>query len=175
MTFNDGKEQETIKTFKNNGNYYEVEYLDGTLSKYYNSEESHYSYLEDTIMMQVFERDLELYDQYKKEIKINIITNIVAFLSMYASLSKENQLLACLAFSFMFFSLAKYRKNKKRLNELKKYRLYLEYMDEFQKNKDITKLLEIDSYYRVPLDLTTLDYYSYNDLKVLKRALKKKK
>lgn len=71
---------------------------------------------------------------------------------------------------------SKLPKELSKLNELKKYRLYISMMDELAKdeNKNILDVIEFEKLYQVPLSINTLDRYSYGDMKVLKKELKRR-
>lgn len=63
-----------------------------------------------------------------------------------------------------------------KLKELKKFRLYYSIKDELNKleNQDITKIIEAESIYRDPINIGTLDNFSFSEIKLLKKELKRR-
>lgn len=164
-----------IGNFTKNDNYYKIEYLDGSVAEYYNSDDKHDKILMNRMLKDAIERDKNLYKKYKKY----LINDIIKFLgTVYLlNLSRQIQLLYCLSFILNVISIVQFRKNLRNYLELKKYHDFLNIKNELEKNenKDITKLIEIDNFFKEDLNINNLDNYSNADLSLLKKELKQRK
>ena len=176
MTFYDGEENEKIISgYKINGNYVEIIYLDGS---------SELVDKTDGIIKEI-DNELEKFDEIKdkdlyKDLEMERNRNLILFLvSLPLSLmSIKRNILSIILVSLLIncYSFCKYLDNNKKLKELKKYRLYLSMMNDLKKdkNKDITKVIEFDSFYREPININTLDEFSLREVKIIKKELKRR-
>ena len=75
-----------------------------------------------------------------------------------------------------FLSGKKLIKTRKRLKDIKKYRMYLDIKEDLEKkeNSDIYDIIEFDKFLQVKLDLTTIDKYRYSDVKALKKEINRR-
>ena len=171
----DDKIIEGIKLY----NYcYEVKYLnnDNTILK--NLTENNLENDRIEMLRQAMERDLELYNSYKK----NVIRDLLAFsfssLSFVFSTSGKSQLLFCLLFTISIYFGNTLVSDLKKYIELKKYHIFLEIKDELKKkeNNDILNVIEFDKLYQDPkgIVIDNLDNYSIFDIKIIKKELKRR-
>lgn len=175
MTFNDGKEDITIKKYEKNNNNYFIEYLDGDCIIYYNSDKNHEEKIKNDILLQIGDRDKKYFDSITKKLKISII-ELVTLQIPFILNTGMNSYMFCLLFIINIYLIKSIRDNKKKLDELKKYRLYLEMKNDLEKkeNADITKIIEFDPFYRKPINLSTIDEFSLYDMKLIKKELKRR-
>ena len=82
--------------------------------------------------------------------------------------------IACIGFVVSLYFVSKWRKNSKRLKELKKYRILLENYNEFKNSPNLSKLIEFESLYREPINIFTIDKFSLNEIKIMHKVLNDK-
>jgi len=65
--------------------------------------------------------------------------------------------------------------NRKTVNDLKKYKMYLEMVGDgsYLENPNVLDVIEHERIYQIPLTINNLDKYSYGDIKVLYKDYKK--
>ena len=71
-----------------------------------------------------------------------------------------------------------YPQNQKYLREMKKYKLFLEFVDDLDivNQSSSLKLVCFDNIYQIPVDIDTIDeYFSYSDIKILNKQYKRLK
>lgn len=169
-----------IEKIDNNRNDYVIHYLDGREVTLYNQDEFYITMLGYIMLDQAIERDRRLYGLKKENFLINILMSALT-IEMYAGLTaiapKDYKSLAVISSAFMSTMAIKITADsKKQLNELKKYRIYLNMRKELEKqeNKDITKILEIDPYRRKKLNINTIDEFKLREVKLIKKELKRR-
>jgi len=176
MTFcgENQNKSEIITKVEYNNNYYNIHYLDGNESSFYNNDKNFLKELEEKMINQAKER----YEQDYNNILINKWGSFIVGLSSLNltsnSLNKGLLLLACIGFITSLYFINNWRNNKRNLKELKKYKILLENYNEFKNNPDISKLVEFESLYRDPVNIFTIDKFSLYDMKVMKKSLKNK-
>lgn len=178
MNFYDGKEEETIKEYKKHNNgYYEITYLNGESDYYYNDDPNHEEEIKEKMISQIIKRDLKFYNKCK----IDYIGSTIVFLASLPlsleSLKKDLTIVFIIATIIGAKSLMELCENRKKLKELKKYRMYLEIAEELEKeeNKNILDVIEFDKMYQVPLNLNTLDGYKNWEIKTLRKEINRRK
>ena len=171
---------EIIKNIEKNNLCYKVNYLDGTSKSFYTNDKEHLKELEKIMIEQAFDRDEEMYKSKKDEAFCNTAMSIVTIIS-YSCLNiiTPKDLKTIFVILTAFIATANVNMtvhSKKQLKELKKYRLFLEMYKDLEKieNKDITKILELDPYYRKNLNITTLDDFKLREVKMIKKELKRR-
>lgn len=187
MKFYDGKEPydvlgnyeihpTSIHQDNNNGiQYFKEIYLDGHTIGGFN-DKSYAKELDSKLLDLAKKRDEETFSdvrfQFDKDLMIFLLTAPVAIASAMASVG----VLFIIAGSISLYFASKLPKDKWKLNELKKYRLYISMMDELAKTENINILdaIEFERIWQIPLSINTIDRYSYRDMKVLKKELKRK-
>lgn len=178
MQFYDGREndKELIKDYLVNNDYIKVNYL-------YNDNPDIFMYTKEKeeeivnlMIEQALKRDEELYSKIYKETLINLSQTLLSMIPVILSLKNESQLLLCSSFIVGLIATTNLTENYKKLREMKKFRLYNSMKEELGKkeNKDITKIIEFDPFYRKPINIGTLDNFSYSNVKSIKKELKRR-
>lgn len=178
MKFYDGKEndREIIKDYSANNQYIKVNYLfdDSSFTYQYSKEK------EDEITKQMIEqalkRDEELYDKLYKKTKEYFAQTLLSLITLIMSIKGEIQLTLCLSFIAGLIASMNLTESYEKLKEMKKFRLYHSMKEKLDnpENKDITKIIEFDPMYRDPINMGTLDKFTYNDVKMIKKELKRR-
>jgi len=175
MTFcsKEQDERKIITKVEHVNNSYTLHYLDGSESTFINNDKEYLKKLEDIMIEQAKERNKNDYvNTY-----INKWGSFIVFLasvSLTSECFKKNMLnLACMGFVLSMCLFSEYRKNSKRIKEYKKYKILLENYKEFKENPNISKIIEVDAFYRDPVDIFNIDRYSLYDMRLMKKELKK--
>ena len=176
MKFYEGKEDTAIKEYTKEGIWYEIVYLNKESDYYPNEDPNHELEIQERIIKQAIEREKELLKRYNYE---EIISSIIFFMSLPTTCigwTKGPLNLLIISGIISVLSAIKLIKTKRRLKDIKKYRMYLDMKEDLEKkeNKDIYKILEHESCYQIDLDLKTIDKYSYGDVKTLKKEIEKR-
>ena len=173
MTFcgeNQNKSEIITKVEKRN-NYYTLQYLDGSEVSFYNNDKNYYKKLETQLIEQAEERN------YCNVVKTDKWCNFFVAISSLCLTNiaiRENILsLACVSFIASLYYVSQWRKNSKRLKELKKYKILLENYEEFKNDPNIAKVIEFEPLYREPVNIFTIDNFSLYDMKLMQKSLKK--
>lgn len=156
-------------------------YYNNIIVKYINGEERIFSIseknnIEQEMIKQARNRDEELFEKVYWEKKKYILQFAASFIPLTMSAKIQFALVFYIAFIYATVKLYQIVKTHKKLEELKKYRLFLGMQSELEKekNSDITKIIEIDPYERKEININTLDDFSYNDVKIIKKELKRR-
>lgn len=178
MNFYDGKEnnRDIIKNYYRNSDYIKVNYLYNDSSYTYNYSKTKEEEIINLMIEQALKRDEELYDKIYKETKIYLSQTLLSIIPLILCLKEDLQLLLCLTFIAGLISSMNLSESYEKLKEMKKFRLYHSMKKELDKpeNLDITKIIEFDPMYREPINIGTLDKFSYNDVKMIKKELKRR-
>lgn len=178
MTFYDGQEEnrEIIKDYFINKNYIKVNYLytDNPDIIIYTKEKE--EEIINLMIEQALKRDEELYDKTYKETLMDLSQTLLSMITVILSLKSESQLLLCFSFIVGLIGTTNLINNYEKLREMKKFRLYNFMKEELDKkeNQDITKIIEFDPFYREPINMGTLDNFSYRAVKNIKKELKRR-
>lgn len=166
---------EIIKNYTRNNDHYKIEYLDGSISEYYNSDNKYEETLMYRMTKEALIRDKNLYEKYKKYLKIDLLEFLLSIFAL--GLSQNVKLIFCIAILYLPFLLAKSLKDITKYIELEKYHDYLSIREDLKKteNRDILDIIEFDKIYQKPLNITTVDDYSAINLKILKKEINRRK
>lgn len=99
--------------------------------------------------------------------KLNYLNSILSAIFCGFNLVNKNTIGAIIFVLKSLIELKYSMSINKKVNELKKYKLFLEMvkdLDEINKS-GILKCIEFENIYQIPLDITTIDEYSYSDIK----------
>ena len=176
MKFNEDTDlSEIIGNYTRNNDYYKIEYLDGSISEYYNSDNKHEEILMYRMTKEALIRDKNLYEKYKKYIKTDLIKFL--FSISILKISTKVELLFCIMFIYITFLIEKSLSDISKYKELSKYHDYLSIREDLKKieNRDILDIIEFDKIYQKPLNITTVDDYSAINLKILKKEINRRK
>ena len=172
------KRQDTIKSCKpNNEGGYVVEYFDGSTVQV-NGDLS-IKNIKEKMLIQAEVREIMMGGKYS-ELNIGQICLITALIiqilaTILVKVTFENQVI--LAFYSILIAwcgscLVKASREKK---ELKKYRLFLEMVQDLDKinDPDFLACIMPEKLYQTPVDITTIDNISTGDMKILYKKYKK--
>ena len=174
MNFNSlDKLSSTIFEYKKHSFNYTIYYLDGTKSEYYCSDEEHENKILKRMLEQAKTRDREMYDAWERLKKNAFLGFSLSFILFLLSFCSKSVILIIFMLFVSAVCLEQYLDYHNKFKELKKYRMYLSIMEELKKPENIKLLkeLEFDEIYQMPLNISTLDYFNYNDIKFLKKEL----
>ena len=176
MKFYEGKEDTTIKEYTKEGTWYEIVYLNNESDYYPNEDPNHELEIQERILKQAIEREEELLKKYNKDEIISTILFLISLPTAYISMTKAPMIIFLVSSIVAFLSGKKLIKTRKRLKDIKKYRMYLDIKEDLEKkeNSDIYDIIEFDKFLQVKLDLTTIDKYRYSDVKALKKEINRR-
>lgn len=164
----------TIKNYKKNGNCYHVEYLDGTTSDYVCYDDNESQRLEGIMVNQALDRQ-GMMNIEKIEKTRNVDCACAVLTSLYTSfLYNQNKFTLCTLMlvntgAWIHFA----RSNTTKVNELKKYKLFLEMYEDLSRVNEVELLSDIepDHIYQIPLTISHVDDYSYRQMKSLYKKM----
>ena len=166
---------EIIKKAECSNNFYNIDYLDGSCSSFINSDKEFLKQIEDKMINQAIDRDIDEFDMININKCVNLFLSLCTLSFTNVVLNEKLLPLACVGFALTLYCLNNVRKNSKKLNELKKYRILLKNYEEFKNNPNISEVVEFESLYREPVNIFTIDNFSLSDIKAMKKVLKNKK
>lgn len=165
-----------IKSFSNNGDNFSLEYLDGSVSSYVCSNNNERQRIINLMIKQAEERQENInLDKLELRKKCDLIITAISSVVASVHINNNKQLLLVLLFLFVFINY-EYKITNRKVKELKKYKLFLEllpYLEEVN-NPEILKCVEFDKIYQKDLDITTLDEYSYSQVKTIYKTYNEK-
>lgn len=178
MNFISDKEDlgKIIKKYKVNGNNYHIDYMDGSESNFFCSNENYDKELRDIMIKQAIERQKEFdLKTISKQNLFNTILLLVNLSLMPCFINNNDSTIIALSILILVAIIYKRRKNKKQIKELKKYKMFLEMINdiEYINNAGVLKCIEFENIYQKPFDIDTLDEYSYSDVKTIYKKVKK--
>lgn len=164
----------TIKRYKQTGNYYHIEYLDGSFSDYYCSDQKESERIEAIMKKQAIDREnlMDIEEIIRTKHK-DLAGASLTFLSSSFLYNYEKFSLCALTMAGAGICLKCATTKSSRIRELKKYKLFLE-IDKNLSNINECELLsevEPDHIYQVPLTISHVDDYSYREIKVLYKKM----
>lgn len=163
-----------IKSFSQNGLNFHVEYMDGSESNYYCSNDEEYERLTNLMVEQAILRNekmqLETLDIKKQLAKFT--TFLASYLSVL-SINRQKDLIGIISILITITSLKNFRDIKKKIAELKKYQIFIEIMDEIKlvNESKLLECIEFDHMYQIPLTINHLDEYSFREMKRIRNNL----
>lgn len=179
MTFYYGKDLgKIIKHYSGEAYNYKIKYLDGSEVGYYCPDEKRGEILEKIMLTQAENRDKVMFEIMDDSIKLRTLSIITNSIACAFTFNTHLLMLFCLNFILLIFNLKNYIDEKTKLNELKKYRIFLAIQEELKKeeNKGITDILSFDKIYQIPiLNINTIDEFSLKDVKKINEELTKRK
>ena len=168
FTYLDCDISKTIKSFSVDVYNYTIIYLDGSVSQYTSYNENEKLRLTKIMLDQAIDRQKNMDEKHLiKNMKLYYLNSILSVILVGFNIVNRNTIVAII---FILKSLIELRTSmsiNKKVNELKKYKLFLEMvkdLDEINKS-GILKCIEFENIYQIPLDITTVDEYSYSDIK----------
>lgn len=168
FTYLDADSSKIIKSFSVDGYNYTIIYLDGSVSQYTSYSENEKFRLTKIMLDQAIDRQENMDEKYLvKSMKVCYLNSILSAILGGFNLVNRNTIGAIIFIIKSLIELKYSMSINKKVNELKKYKLFLEMvkdLDEINKS-GILKCIEFENIYQIPLDITTVDEYSYSDIK----------
>ena len=171
MTFcsEEQESNEIIYNVKKNNDSYDIKYLDGHVMTIPINDNSTLE-LEDIMINQAKDRNNDYSDLNKESIK-NII---FWFLDCAFYNINKSSLFKFLFFIFAIINFYEFLNNRRKINELKKYRILLNNYKAIKNNPSLCKIIEFDSLYRKDkIDIFNIDEISLHEMKLIEKELKK--
>ena len=165
----------TIKNVSYDNYKYSITYLDGSNIEYINYNKNEYDRLKKIMIDQAIERQNNInIDDLRLKKGLSVMSSITILAGYIKVKGIDNSSLTLLLIFLLLISIYNYKENSKKIKELKKYKLFLEMLDniDYINNSNILKCIEPENIYQIPLDINTLDRYSYNNIKTIKKKLK---
>ena len=161
---------EIIKKYKKDGYSYHIEYLHGSSSDYtcYNDEED--KKIQKLMLKQATDRNNKIKECYlEKSRDINKGFAIASMIGTVYFTSDSKMLLALLSTAVLLPTVTLWKRRSKTLNELRKYRMFLEMAKDLegQDQTELLKAIEFDPFYQRQLSIETLDEFTYRDVKLI--------
>ena len=164
-----------IKDYVKNGDNYTVSYMDGSESSYYCVEENHGEILRQTMLLQAYERQgLESINMMKTRKDLSLVALLLSVLCTVSFIKNKHAALSPFTILLMAGLLIKRSEYAYKLKELKKYKLFFEllpHLDDINRT-EFLKHIEFDTMYQTPLDINTVDEYTYGEMKAIYKRVK---
>lgn len=167
-----------IKKYRCDNGYYDIQYLDGSEAIYISTSPNEEERLKQIMISQAIDR------QNKINIKALKLKDFVDHFLAWACSIETITLASRGYFSIEFFMLIltficikRVVKTSKKLRELKKYKLFLEMINDLDtiNNSDFLKCVEFDKFHQIDFDINNLDQYTLGDVMAIKDNLQKVK
>lgn len=160
----------TIKKYERNENEYLIEYLDGSSYNYISYEYDEEEKIKKQMLEQAKERK-ELFDLHFLNFTdtVYLISGLLSAVGLSFSLIENENNFKHFWIILLIISIYKFKQTGNKLQELEKYRLFLELIEELGEeelnNPKYTKCYEFDSLYAKKIDIGSLDSFDYRDIK----------
>ena len=177
FSYNGVDPSKTIKRLYKGDGKLIVEHLDGSLEEFFYSI-SNEETLENIMIAQALKRDKNMnLSKIKLKNSLDIILSSVCLSVVALSAQKKREDLLPVSIGALLFSFHNIKDNIEKIRELKKYKLFFKLFEDlgFINKSGILKCVEFDSICQKPFDITTLDDYTYGDVKAINKELIKKK
>jgi len=175
FTYEGAELSSTLKTYTKTGDEYRVVFLDGT-ERTYRSNSTESTRLDNLLLEQALKRDAEMQISVI-ELKRILLTFCFVFCNSVLTLSvkKREEMIGIAAFILTVVSLDNITDLIEKVKELKKYKIFIEMIDQLKlvDNTELLKCVEFDNIYQIPISLSTIDEYSYAEVKCIRRELKR--
>lgn len=166
-----------IKRYKKDGNNYTIEYLNGDISTFYSTGDNDEQNIMNTMIEQIIERQDKIDIISINNLKhLGVCTSLFSAVMLYANIIHENRELL-LPILGLISGIIISKNESKKIKELKKYKLFLEMTKDNPMRKvddEWLDYIEFDKLYQIPLNVNTVDDYSYSDIKLLSKKMKEK-
>lgn len=177
FSYNGADLSKIIRMYKRDQNEYLIEYLDGSFNRYisYKTEE------EERIKKQMLEQAkqrAELFDYSFLKFFDNayFVSSLMSITGLGFSLIKNETDFKFFWSVALIISMCKFTHTGKKIQELEKYKLFLELIQELGEEElnssKYTKCYEFDNLYAKKLDIGSLDSFTYSDIKRIYKKYK---
>lgn len=179
FSYNGADTSKIIKKYQKQEFNYTIEYLNGDVSSFYSTNENEEKNIINTMISQIIEREKKMDINRLKSIR-----SIALFFSILSSgvisimINRNNEELLLMPILGLTFGVKTYRNQTKLINELNKYKMFLEMTKDnpmCEVDNKMLNYIEFDKFHQVPLNINTIDDYSYEDVKTLFKQMKSKK
>ena len=141
-----------IKRYKKDGNEYTILYMDGSVSSYFSNEENEENIIKEKMIEQAKERDAVYnLNQLQPVTNKNLVGVISSAIGLGVGEIADADLLKLAAIFLLGFNISNVNSNKKKINELKKYKLFLELLEKVGEKElnspKYTRSYEFDNLY----------------------------
>lgn len=168
-----------IKKYKKDGHIYTIEYMNGDISSFCSTDENSEQKIIDTMVDQIIERQDKININLLNNIKnLGLCTSLFSVASLYANFINDKKELLLFPVLGLIIGIKIYNDQVKNIHELKKYKMFLEMTNNSTMRIVEDKWLdyiELDKSCQIPLNINTIDDYSYKDIKLLSKKMKEKK
>lgn len=170
FTYDEADLSTTIKNYSKFDNNYYINYLDGSTSNYVCYGDHEEERIKKIMIDQAIDRqgmlEIKNIDLFKKS---SVITAAVTSLGASFFGHQQQYALTSLALAGTCYAVYNVRKMRYKLNELKKYKLFLELNRELTvgEYQNLFNEIEFDKFYQIPLNINTIDSFSYDNVKQL--------
>lgn len=167
-----------IKSFKQDGCLFTIEYFDGEVSSYYCSDPNRAQQIKNKMYNQALERQ-EIMTKNNNRLGETMIlySQIIFALGLVDNIKNERDFLTFLIALMMVINAYCQVQGVREKIELDKYRMFFELynsLDEVNKS-EFMKCIEFENMYQKQLDIDTVDDFSYSDIRTLYRKLNEQK
>ena len=179
FSYNGVDTSKIIKKYQKQEFNYTIEYLNGDVSSFYSTNENEEKNIINTMISQIIEREKKMDINRLKSIR-----NIALLFSLLSSgiisimINRNNDELLLFPILGLTLSVKTYRNQSKLINELKKYKMFLELTKDnpmCSVDDELLDYIEFDKIHQTPLNINTIDDYSYEDVKKLFKKMQSKK
>ncbi|MBE6148942.1 MAG: hypothetical protein E7167_05635 [Firmicutes bacterium] len=170
---------QVIKKFSYEGNYFHVEYFDGSISEYYCDDPKRCQEIKNKMFKQAQERGEKMKETEKDRLARTMILyfQIIFALGLESAIRNENEFAIFLSSLMIIINLPLEFNSIRTKIELKKYAMFFEMynsLDEINK-AEFMKCIEIEPLYQKVLDIDTVDDFTYGEIRTLYRRLMQEK
>ena len=178
FTFPNADLSKVIKRFTYEGNYFHVEYFDGSKCDYYCSDPYEESKIKNIMLNQAKERQKKMDNPHDKAGELmSLYAELILILGLQDNIKNGRDIMTYLCAIILIVNSDCQVHWIKEMIELKKFAMFLEMyesLDEINKT-EFMKCIEFEPIYQRPLDIDTVDDFSYGDIKTLYRKFKQEK
>lgn len=178
FTYQGADLSKVIKTFERSENNFHIEYMDGSTANFCCDSEKEADKIRKEMVEQAIDRQNNMNMSSIEKAKIfNQLFTILASINTVVLFNFKKEIIALLVLIVGALFEVKTTNKRETLKELKKYKLFLEMIDDIDyiNSGKFLNCVEPDSLFQIPLGIDTLDRYSYGDIKIINRTLMKEK
>jgi len=174
MTF--GSEQqdigEIINYIEQEDDCYKVYYLDGSSSEFISGDKDLMDKMEQKMIEQAQEREKSInYNTDFEQTKSSILA-ILGNLLLFTTIRKEEAIPIILGIIISLICNFNFLDTKRKIRELKKYRILLDNYNDFKNNPQLIKEIGLESIYYDAIDIFSIDKYNLKEVELMYKKLK---
>lgn len=169
FTYDGADLSKIIECFYCEGDHFYVKYLDGNVIEYFSDKNNEEELLLNLMLEQALDRKGKMSTLV---FSINkILLEMIIGLSLVVcgtSIAKSEEIISIISLLFGIIGIKDISAKKRMLEELKKYDLYIDMLEDLKKIKVELEIDEVNT-----LNINTLDLYSYDVIKLVRKSIKK--